>query len=238
MKLKFVLLIFALFIIVGMGPFSYFFQSGNQLASNKFDLVIGSKYWIDKTVKTIQAQASNLDPQVLKVGLNAYLKARKLGMDTKQLLTLVDYSKPSSERRLWVIDLKNLKVLYNTWVSHGKHSGDATTTSFSNKPQSLKSSLGVFLTDETYIGNNGYSLRVKGLEPHFNDNAYDRSIVFHGANYVSPSIAKGGRLGRSWGCFALSRDVIKPIIDTIKNNTLVVAYYPDKSWLNTSSFVR
>jgi len=197
MKLKIALLSFSLFIMVGMGPFSYFFQSANQLTHNKFDLIIGSKYWVDKTIQTILAQANNLDPEVLKVGLNAYLKARKLGMDSKQLLTLVDYSKPSAERRLWVIDLKNLKVLYNTWVSHGKHSGDATSTSFSNTPKSLKSSLGVFVTDETYIGNNGYSLRVKGLEPNFNSNAYDRNIVFHGANYVSPGRAKDGKLGRS-----------------------------------------
>jgi hypothetical protein len=238
MKSKFVLLIFALFILVGMGPFSYFLQPGNPLGSTKFDLVIGSKYWIDKTIKTIQAQADNLDPKVLKVALTAYVKARKLGMDKRELLTLVDYSKPSAERRLWVIDLKNLKVLYNTWVSHGKHSGEKNPTSFSNAPKSLKSSLGVFLTDESYIGGNGLSLRVKGLEPHINDNAYDRSIVFHGANYVSPTIAKSGKIGRSWGCFAVSRDVIKPLIDTIKNNTLVVAYYPDKKWLNSSSFMR
>ncbi|HEX2548199.1 MAG TPA: murein L,D-transpeptidase catalytic domain family protein [Gammaproteobacteria bacterium] len=237
MKLRFVLLIFAFFVVVGMGPFSYFFQPGNQLA-NRIDLVIGSKNWIDKTVQTILAQADNLNPQVLKVGLTAYVKARKLGMDNKEVLTLVDYSKPSAERRLWVIDLKNQKVLYNTWVSHGKHSGEVNPTSFSNAPKSLKSSLGVFLTDASYIGGNGISLRIKGLEPNINDNAYNRSIVFHGANYVSPDIAKRGKIGRSWGCFAVSRDVIKPLIDTIKNNTLVVAYYPDKNWLKTSIFMR
>lgn len=235
MKLRLVLLIFALFIAVGMGPFSYFFQSSLPMTDNKFEAVVGSKFWVDKTIKTIRAQANNLDPEVLKVGLTAYLKARKLGIDKKEVLTLVDYSKSSSERRLWVIDLKNLKVLYNTWVSHGKNSGQAKATSFSNTPKSLKSSLGVFLTDESYIGGNGISLRVKGLEPNINDMAYSRSIVFHGANYVRTD---GSTVGRSWGCFAVSRNVIKPLIDTIKNNTLVVAYYPDSTWLKKSDFVR
>lgn len=167
--------------------------------------------WVNKETKTILAQASNINPSVLKLGLTAYLKARKQGLDDKQVLTIVDYSKPSNERRLWVVDLKNEKVLFNTWVAHGKNSGGATTTSFSNQPSSLKTSLGVFATRETYEGHNGLSLRVQGLEPGFNDNALRRDIVFHGAAYAGEDVAKSrGMLGRSWGCPAVGQRIAKP----------------------------
>jgi len=224
--------------IVGFGPFSFLFNSRWDSPSNT-ENVVDSIYWIDQAINKIRAQANNLDPKVIKIGITAYLNAKKMGISNKTILTLVDYSKPSSVQRLWVIDLKTLKVLYNTWVSHGKYSGAANATSFSNKFQSLKSSIGVFVTDESYIGGNGYSLRVKGLEPEINDHAYDRNIVFHGASYVSPNFAiHNGRVGRSYGCFAVSHKVIKPLIDTIKNKTLVVAYYPDTKWLTTSKFVK
>jgi hypothetical protein len=198
-----------------------------------------SNHWVDNETKTIHAVASNLDINVLRVSLTAYSKAKQKGLVQEPVITIVDYSKPSSQRRLWVIDLEHHKVLFNTYVAHGKNSGSAKTTSFSNSPRSLKSSMGVFLTDETYSGHNGYSLRVKGLEQNVNDNAYSRSIVFHGAAYVSADIAKArGMLGRSWGCFAVAKNTIAPIINTIKHKTLVIAYYPDKHWLNTSRFLR
>jgi hypothetical protein len=236
MKIRHILLfICTLVSITGWGPFFFLSSSSNKAK----DEVPGSKKWIEQETKIILSQADNLDPLVLKLGLTAYLKARKQGLDSKQLLTLVDYSKPSNERRLWVVDLKTNKVLFNTWVAHGKNSGGVNATSFSNKPTSLKSSMGVFVTNETYEGHNGYSLRMDGLEPGVNDNALSRDIVFHGANYVSQNIAKvRGMLGRSWGCLALDRHLVKPIIDTIKNKTLVVAYYPDQHWLKTSPFLK
>ena len=236
MKIKIVMLITAFLSIVGWGPFNIFGSSNP--ASSYLETPVGSKYWIDKTIKTLQTQANNLNPEVLKVAINAYLKAQQLGLEQKKVFTLVDYSKSSSERRLWVIDMKNLKVLFNTWVAHGSNSGREKAISFSNNPRSLKSSIGVFLTDETYEGGNGYSLRVKGLEHNINDNAYNRNIVFHGARYVGPDIAKeNGMVGRSWGCFAVAKNIITPLINTIKEKTLVVAYYPDKNWLETSKFV-
>jgi hypothetical protein len=194
--------------------------------------------WINSTTQTIQSQANNLSATVLKASLTAYLKAEKLGLNPKQVLTIVDYSLPSTERRLWVIDMKNLKVLFNTWVAHGTNSGGATPTSFSNQPSSLKSSLGVFITDAPYTGGKGYSLRIRGLEHNFNDNAYNRSIVFHGAWYVSSNFAKArGMMGRSWGCFAVDNKVIKSLVNTIKEKSLVVAYYPDKNWMRYSKFI-
>lgn len=223
--------IFAFLAIVGWGPFSFFSGEGEHAS-------FGTQSWMNNEIRTITAQASNLNPTVLKASLTAYLKAREQGLDHKQLLTVVDYSKPSTERRLWVIDLKNAKVLFNTWVSHGKNSGTVNATSFSNQASSLKSSLGVFVTRDTYFGGKGYSLRIQGLEKGINDNVLRRDIIFHGAWYASPQVAKErGMLGRSWGCLAVSEDTIKPLVDTIKNDTLVVAYYPDKQWLRNSAYL-
>ena len=236
MRMKYLLLIFALLSIAGWwGPFA-FLDDANDDATPMTE--VSSSSWLDKETRAIQSQASNLDSNVLKLSLTAYRNARQKGLDSKQLLTIVDYTKPSTERRLWVVDLKNNKVLFNTWVAHGKNSGGVSSNSFSNDARSLKSSLGVFLTSESYDGHNGYSLRLKGLERGINDNAYSRTVVFHGADYASPETAKQlGRLGRSWGCFAVGRHVIKPLVDTIKHDTLVVAYYPDKRWLQHSAFL-
>lgn len=181
---------------------------------------------------------ADINPQVLASSLRAYRHAVSKGITTNPLLTIVDYSKSSTDKRLWVIDTRTNKVLFNTWVAHGKNSGDAASTEFSNKPESLKSSIGVFVTEETYTGKHGDSLRVQGLEPGFNNNAYRRSIVFHGAKYVSAKIASTGKLGHSWGCFAVSQKVINSLVKTIKNKVLVVAYYPDKGWLKSSNFLR
>lgn len=190
-------------------------------------------------MQIINSQADNIDSHVLKAGLLAYIHARQQGLDNKHLLTIIDYSKPSSERRLWVLDLKNGKVLFNTWVSHGKNSGNVMATSFSNRSGSLKSSIGVFLTHgQPYYGGNGYSLRLSGLEPGINDNAYSRAIVVHGAWYVDPGVIKRfGQLGRSWGCPAVGVETAKPLINTIKDNTLVLMYYPDKKWIKHSTFL-
>lgn len=200
----------------------------------------GTKAWVEKEMQIIRNQAGNINPKVLRLSLIAYTKARKKGYDDKQLLTVIDYSKPSSEKRMWVFDLKRGRTLFNTWVSHGKNSGSVHATSFSNSPGSLKSSLGVFVTDnQPYQGGHGISLRMRGLEHGINDNAYNRDIVFHGAWYVNAdTIRHYGAIGRSWGCPAVSFHTIKPLIDTIKNNTVVFAYYPDRKWLSNSQFLR
>jgi hypothetical protein len=146
----------------------------------------------------------------------------------KNILTIIDYSKPSSEKRLYVIDLENKKLIYNCLVAHGKNSGEEMATVFSNQPESLKSSLGFFLTAETYVGDNGYSLRLDGLEKGINDNARLRDIVIHGADYVSQKfIDENGRLGRSWGCPALPPEVSKEIIDIISEGSCLYIYGAD-----------
>jgi hypothetical protein len=229
MKMKNLFLSIALFATLGFGPFT--FLSSDHSPS------VGSD-WLSNEISHIYSQASNIDQKVLKLSLNAYMKARQRGLDGKQMLTIIDYSKPSTERRLWVVDVRSGKVLFNTWVSHGKNSGNLMATSFSNQSGSLKSSIGVFLTDQPYMGHNGYSLRLSGLEAGINDNAFRRDIVVHGAWYVQPDVIKKyGQIGRSWGCPAVDPREAAPLINTIKNSTLVVVYYPDKNWLNHSTFL-
>jgi hypothetical protein len=180
-----------------------------------------------------------LDPKVLNLALRAASAAWERGVGAKHLLTVIDYSLPSTRRRLWVLDLEHDKVLFHELVAHGKGSGDNYATRFSDEEGSLQSSLGLFEATTTYRGQHGYSLRLKGLEEGFNERALERSIVIHGAWYVTEAFAaQHGRLGRSWGCPALDRAVAKEVIDTIKGGTLVFAYYPDEKWLSESRFLR
>ena len=198
-----------------------------------------SKSWVSNETQLIYSRNHDIDMKALRLSLIAYYNAEKKGLVTKPLLTVIDYSKPSTEKRLWVLDLKSGKALFNTYVSHGKNSGFINATSFSNTVGSLQSSLGVFVTDKSpYIGGKGLAIRLKGLERGINDNAYRRDVVIHGAWYVNPvNIRKNGYIGRSWGCPAVSPELIKPIINTIKDKTMIVAYYPDRNWLNHSSFL-
>lgn len=189
-------------------------------------------------INQFHGQIAGLNPKALQAGLKAYSKAREEGLDKQQILTIVDYTAPSTARRLWVLDVKNHTVLFNDYVAHGQNSGGNYANSFSDKPESLESSLGVFLTESPYEGKHGYSLRIKGLDRGFNDNAEARDIVFHSADYVSTQFAEEhGRLGRSWGCFALRPAIASSVIHKIEGGTLVLAYYPDPSWLAKSQFL-
>ena len=149
--------------------------------------------------------------------------------ENNSLLVLIDFTKPSTEKRFCVIDLKQEKVLFSSYVSHGRASGENYAVSFSNQPGSHKSSLGFFLTGNTYIGKNGYSLLLDGLEQGINDKARERSIVIHGADYADPAVLKKqNRLGRSLGCPALPPAISSQIIDTIKNGSLLYIYGKNK----------
>src|SRR5262245_349448 len=156
----------------------------------------------------------------------AYTRAVQEGRVSKPgLLTLIDYTRPSTEPRLWVLDLARGVVRYYELVAHGRNSGDNTTTAFSNDEGTHMSSLGLFVTRDSYVGKNGYSLRLDGLDRGVNDHALARAIVIHGANYVSQKFAElQGRLGRSWGCPAVSTTVARPLIDLIKGGTVVYAF--------------
>lgn len=231
-KIPQLLFLFALLGLFGFSwPASWLFPITNSAP-------FGTHVWLEKEIQILKPQTDNISSTVLRLSLTAYLKARRQGIVDHPFLTVIDYSLPATQKRLWVFDLKKNRALYNTYVSHGKNSGGISATSFSNSFGSLKSSLGVFLTEEPYIGKNGYSLRLKGLEQGVNDNAFERAIVIHGASYVNPDIIRRyGQIGRSWGCPAVSANLSRPLIDTIKDRSLVFAYYPDRNWLSRSRFL-
>lgn len=160
---------------------------------------------------------------------------QKIEDKRKEIITLIDYSKPSTEERLYVLDMSRKKVLYKTLVSHGRNSGNLYATSFSNKYGSYQSSLGFFLTENTYSGKNGYSLVLEGLEEGINDKARGRAIVMHGAPYSNPSVIHStGRLGRSLGCPALPQNISREIINLIKNGSLIYIYADNQEYLAQS----
>jgi len=185
------------------------------------------------------AGIQSLDNKVLRLALGAVACARSSGqVQNDRLLTVIDYSRASTQPRLWVLDLEHEQLLFEELVAHGKGSGENFATRFSNSDGSHQTSLGLFRTADTYVGGNGYSLRLDGLEAGFNDRARDRAIVMHGAPYVSDDNVRAvGRLGRSHGCPALRPSIARSVIDTIKQGSLVFAYYPDKQWLQGSRFL-
>ncbi|NGM61892.1 murein L,D-transpeptidase catalytic domain family protein [Sphingobacterium sp. SGG-5] len=169
----------------------------------------------------------------------AMLGFDNLSLRNKDIITIVDFSLPSTDKRMYVIDLKNKKLLFHTIVSHGRNSGDKYATSFSNRHGSFQSSLGFYITEGTYVGGNGYSLVIDGIEKGINDQAKARAVVIHGADYCSTSFIKNtGRLGRSYGCPALPRELTKPIINTIKNGTGLFIYADNVEYMANSTLVR
>lgn len=189
-------------------------------------------------IAVIHAQAPNISTAAISTAISAYRHATQEHLTDKPLVTIVDYSQPSDKRRLAVVDVRSGKVLFYTYVAHGKGSGRKYATRFSDTPGTDASSLGVYLTGRTYYGEHGLSLRLQGLEPQFNDTAYRRDIVIHSAWYVSKTFAHDhGWLGRSWGCFALSPKVESAIVRLIRGNTVLVGYYPDLNWLRSSAFL-
>jgi hypothetical protein len=178
-----------------------------------------------------------LSPKVLAMALDAVACAKTRGVAGREdPLTVIDYSLPSTERRLWVLDLERGEVLFHELVAHGRGTGDNYATRFSNLNDSHQTSLGLFRTGGTYQGGNGYSMKLQGLDKGFNDRAEARYIVMHGAWYVSEQQARAqGRLGRSWGCPALSEEMAPKVIDTIKNGSFVFSYGGDQDWLQAAS---
>ncbi len=168
---------------------------------------------------------------------HGYLNLRNAGKLNveNEILTICDFTLSSTQNRMWIIDLRKKKVLFNTYVAHGRGSGEEFASNFSNKYSSHQSSLGFYVTGDTYDGEHGMSLRLSGMDNDFNDAAYDRGIVVHGADYVSDRhIASNDYLGRSWGCPAVPSKLSASIINTIKNGTCLFIYYPKKDYLQAS----
>lgn len=191
-----------------------------------FLLVTGSRARADSVAAAAFRDVHGLSPQALAAALDAVSCARTRGVSGQSgLLTLIDYSLPSTQPRFWVLDLEHGRVLFHELVAHGAESGDNYAVRFSNDDGSRQTSLGLFLTGSTYEGGNGYSLRLRGLDPGLNDRAEERAIVMHGAWYVSPDqIRRFGRLGRSWGCPALAKSIAPRVIDRIKDGTFLFAW--------------
>ncbi|MFD2201576.1 murein L,D-transpeptidase catalytic domain family protein [Shivajiella indica] len=198
----------------------------------------------DHFVEMVSTHSSNAAvalPQsdVLTYGIKGYLKLKSEGKFPEgKPLTVIDFTLPSSEKRMWIIDMNNGEILHFGYVSHGRNSGDLMAKKFSNVSSSYMSSLGFYLTGETYQGKHGYSLRLDGLEKGFNDKARERAIVIHGANYANESFIKQtGRLGRSLGCPALPEEIAGDIINLIKENSLLFIYGQDEDYLTKSALL-
>lgn len=206
-------------------------------SSKKLEIIL-SEETTQKSLnpKELHTYFSEIDYEAFANAIEGF---NKIENKKDNILTIIDYTKPSTEERFYVIDLKNNKLLYKTHVAHGRNSGENYTIKFSNRPNSYQSSYGFFRTAETYHGGNGYSLRLDGLEPGINDNARDRAIVIHGATYANPrqSYGTNDRLGRSLGCPALPTALNKKVIDTIKNGTLVYAHANESSYAMNSKII-
>ena len=189
---------------------------------------------------------NNLDAKNFKLpqlesftkALEGFYQLKQKGLIQNDILTLVDFSLSANSKRLWVIDMSTNKVLYHSLVAHGRNSGEEFATAFSNKSESYQSSLGFYLTGETYLGKHGLSLRLDGLERGINDKARERAVVIHGADYVSDSFIKQHkRLGRSQGCPALPVELNQEIIKTIKDKSCLFIYHPSRSYKVASKLI-
>ena len=194
---------------------------------------------IDLLFEEFTAVNANMPSKVsFTHAISGYSKLEAEEKIENKLLSIVDFSLPSTEKRLWILDMEKNEILYHTYVSHGKNTGGNMATDFSNTPNSLQSSLGFFVTAETYYGKNGLSLFIDGMEEEFNSKARERYVVIHGADYAKEeSIKRLGRLGRSYGCPAVPSEVSKEIINTIKGGSALFIYHTNEDYLAKSTYL-
>lgn len=178
-----------------------------------------------------------LSKETVEYAVKGYHKLDSEGKVSSQYLTIVDFSQSSRKKRLYIIDMNQQKLVWNTFVSHGKNSGLDMAKRFSNRINSEASSLGFYITGSTYRGKHGLSLRISGLEEGFNDNAEARGVVVHGAAYVNPSRVNSGYMGRSQGCPALPENEYAKVIDIIKDGSVMFLYYPETTYLQSSDLI-
>lgn len=189
-------------------------------------------------LESLARAAPTLNREVLRHALAAMQCAVNNGSDPADRLAVIDFSLPSTERRLWIFDLKRRTLVLRDLVAHGQGSGENFATRFSNDDGSHQSSIGLFRTEESYIGQHGYSLRMDGLEPGINDRARDRAIVIHAADYVNPGmVSQHGRIGRSHGCPAVRPEVARMVVDSLKGGQFMFSWYPDQKWLQSSAYL-
>ncbi len=188
---------------------------------------------------SLHLESLNLSREAYEIGLKGFQKLVANGqVKNPNILTIVDFSQASTKRRMYIIDLKNCKLLQQSLVAHGRNTGHLMAKSFSNIAESYQSSLGFYIANETYQGKHGLSLRLDGMEKNINDNARNRAIVIHGADYATETFSKSaGYLGRSFGCPAVPQNVSKNIINTLSNGSCLFIYFPDKNYLHKSTLI-
>jgi hypothetical protein len=243
-KLKGIFLfIFSVLIYLLHLPFAFARSAANGKNYFKPDVKSATNPWsasspgLKSVYDSLNLNLSGLSQQAYdyaKKGFDRLVAQGKLINDS--IIAIVDFSLPSNRKRLFVLDMKNYKVIHNSLVAHGRNSGREMANSFSNQAESYKSSPGFYVTGQTYMGGNGYSLRLNGLEKGINDNALERTIVMHGADYVSQEIADSrGWVGRSWGCPAVPRKDAQRIINTLKDGACLFIYSPADSYVSRST---
>lgn len=211
------------------------------IAGNNINTTNGEPVTANSSKKSVydslHLEVTGLSRQAYDFAKKGHEKLKMEGrINNTSVLSIIDFTLPSNKKRLFIIDLDNYQVLFNTYTAHGRNTGREWATSFSNQHSSYKSSPGFFITRETYRGKHGLSLKLEGLEKGVNNNAFERGIVIHGAAYVSESVAKAqGFVGRSEGCPAVPENLSSPIINTIKNGTCLFVYHP--SYINRSAIL-
>ncbi|WP_207496860.1 murein L,D-transpeptidase catalytic domain family protein [Aridibaculum aurantiacum] len=218
------------------------FETGtDSLASTEVvanDAVSSEKMRFTALYDVLNLQNLKLNKQAFQLAINGYSKLKTQGKIKNDLLTIIDFSQPSTSKRMYIIDMKKNKLVRHSHVAHGRNTGLLMATTFSNKAESYQSSLGFYVTSETYIGKHGLSLRLDGVERNINDNARARAIVVHGADYANESFYKStGYLGRSFGCPAVPTKDAPEIIQNIKNGSCMFIYSTDKGYLKQSSLI-
>lgn len=204
-----------------------------QLALKKAELNIKELY---NELNAAQYTLSFTAFRYAYIGYQTMKKQHRL--NNKELFSIIDFTKDCNSKRFYTIDLEKMKIVYYTYVAHGKKSGERMATSFSDAVESNKSSIGFYITGNTYNGGNGYSLILHGDEKGYNSNLAKRSVVVHAADYANEDyIARNGRMGRSLGCPALPENIYKQVIETIKEKTMIFAYYNDAKYLKTSKYL-
>lgn len=233
--------------VVGALIFSFAFTSTDEIAGSTIaenssipELEIDSKKSFKEEAADLYSSFSKKNPSMPAIsafenGLKGYKKLEAQGKISNQLLTIVDFNLSSKKKRMWILDMENQKVLYNTYTAHGRNTGGEFASKFSNKENSHQSSLGFYMTAETYYGGNGLSLRMDGMEKGINSNARKRYIVIHGADYAEPEFIKRyGRLGRSYGCPSVPNRIAKELINRIKGESVVYIHKDNNNYQKTS----
>lgn len=237
---------FTILILAVSVLFISFAKAGNQsslvkslndtVATDSSALVIRSSL-SDILYNNLELQNLGLSKEALEYAVRGYEKLDSAGKVANPVLSIVDFSQHSRKKRLYILDMKEQKVLWNTFVSHGKNTGVDVAKNFSNRINSEQSSLGFFVTTSTYFGKHGLSLRLSGQEEGFNDNAEARGIVVHGAAYVNAARVNSDYMGRSQGCPAVPENEYKDVINIIKDGSVMFIYHPSENYLQSSELL-